>query len=640
MKIIPIFISMNILIIGAFPIFATDNIDRQHDFLKISDENCYGFIVPLAFNENETIYSNTQYATMNLINDLVRIKIPVYWTSNDITVTIRKINTNNIEKKTFTPGTFIIPFTEESSTNNKICAMINDYNYSHELHQSIATISSFMILEPFTFNDLYEINEPRISYYFGDGVYINSLNWYVSTLYRAGFLSNTLLNDSEIVNKLNNNDFNVFIWPGGEIVEDINSDISLPLRIAKNQAIKDFVYNGGGYVGSCYGAFAASSGMRVLPFPIIKFFFPQIPSIGYLSIQDSMTGLAISCSVNISIEDVNHPVLFGSNKILYDSQIRGGPVFTYVGKNTKSLATVQDVNSTIWTHWFRDLFSQDSPLSQLIINLWIKFTVGKTIWTTSEFGNGKIVIFGDHPEIGNIELKRIIHNSLLYVTSESHKSIKSESFLPVQQVLNTFKQSTAISINTASSDIFMSYYDSIDQILNDFKGFETKSDEIYNLTWSLIQQNKMNYSLAMNLFISGLWEFSRSLDRSESYLKSNLNDEDTIDFLLKINDIQQMMKQQNISIDDQINQFKQHLSFHLNEIHNITENITKNLNILEYNLEHYSNTNDQNNSMIYATENLWDYSKRTEKNCPKIYFESLALLRQIWYQYESILIDE
>ena len=35
------------------------------------------------------------------------------------------------------------------------------------------------------------------------------------------------------------------------------------------------------------------------------------------------------------------------------------------------------------------------------MEIWINFTIGKTIWTTSTYGQGKIVAFGDHPEKGD-----------------------------------------------------------------------------------------------------------------------------------------------------------------------------------------------------------------------------------------------
>ena len=62
-----------------------------------------------------------------------------------------------------------------------ITAVVYDYNISHELHNSITPVKSYMILEPLNFESPYKLVEPKIAYYYGDGVYSRSLNWYVYT---------------------------------------------------------------------------------------------------------------------------------------------------------------------------------------------------------------------------------------------------------------------------------------------------------------------------------------------------------------------------------------------------------------------------------------------------------------------------
>jgi hypothetical protein len=636
MKIIPVFLIFNLLFISTSPYMEIEDQIHQEQLLINTFEQCYGFIIPLPNEDNESLFSDLQYGTMNLINDLLREGINVYWSTHPSDLMIQEMDDEiNPMKQGINEGTFIVPFEENATVNYQIVAIISDYTISHELHTQMMPVHASMIVEPIILKDFYIIHEPNIAYYFGDGVYINSLNWYLSTLYKAGFLSNTLLNDTDVIDSLNNQDFNAFIWPGGEIIEDINSDISLPIRIAKNQAITHFVRNGGGYVGSCYGAFTASSGMRVFPFPLIKFLLPSIPSLGYLSMQDSLTALAISCTVNISIEDSNHPVLFGADNVLSHSQLRGGPVFTYVGKNTQSLATVQDVNAIIWTHWFRDLFNTDSALSQLIIDLWVQFTIGKTIWTTSSYGDGEIVLFGDHPELGAIPLKRIIHNALFYVVSEPADRIQRTHFLPITQVQHLADKTTNLPIPHASSDLFHSVYEDIDAIVVDFNGFHNRSDYIFNLTWALIEQEKMNFSLAIDLFVSGLWEFSGSLGRSTSYLNNGMDNQDTIAFLKKIANIIKLLDEKNLSDADIILTFKDLIGQHVRKITAISRNISHTLDVLEENLEHFENTQDQNETLVSASETLWYYAKETEKNCPSLYFESLKMMREMWYYYEA-----
>ncbi|MFH1013735.1 MAG: hypothetical protein V1769_04420 [Thermoplasmatota archaeon] len=513
--------------------------------------------------------------------------------------------------------------------------MIYDYNVTHELYDDLQQTEILMLLEPLTLENIYKINEPRTAYYFGDGVYSNSLNWYVSTLYKSGFLTNTFLNDSEVIAKLNTDDFNVLIWPGGEILEDIKSNISLITRILKQNKIKDFVANGGGYIGSCYGAFAASSGTRFFALPLISYYFPHMPSIGFLSIQDCFTALGISCSINITVTDNDHPVVYGVHGTINNSQLRGGAVYTWLGKNTQSLGTIKEVNSTLWTHWFRDLFSSNSSYAKIIIDLWIQFTSGKTVWTTSEYGDGKVVTFGDHPEIGHITLQRLVHNAMFYVASTDEKNIFLDVSLPLSKVELIAQKSKNITITNASSDIFLDVYNSIDRNLSDFYRFQSLSQSIFNTTWRLIENNTMNVSFGIDIFVSGMWEFRETMKRSIQYFFNSSERENTIYFLNKLDNIHNALLIRNISIVESIDTFKDEINVLLSEMSIINNEISEDLDSLQRQLEYYNGSNTQNESILKISENLWKNSKLIEKKCPSIFFDSLKLMREAWYTYES-----
>jgi hypothetical protein len=612
---------------------------QNNNFLGKYDntEDCYGFIIPLP--ESNIIAENPeiQYSTMNLINDLLRLDIPIYWLNNSISLLIKEVNSEkNPAVKMFDAGTFIIPFTGNISTDTKIIAVIYDYNISHEIHKNdIIPIKSYVLLESLNLESSYKLIEPRIAYYYGDGVYSRSLNWYVYTLYKSGFLTNDFLYDEEIIEELNYDDYNIFIWPGGEIIEDINSDISLLTRVLKQKTIRDFVADGGGYIGSCYGAFAASSGIRLLPLTLLNYYYPIIPSVGYLSIQDCTTALAISCTFNISVSDINNPVIFGSDEILYNSQLRGGPVFTWLGKNTQSLATIKEVNTTIWTHWFRDLFSTNSTISNMIIDLWVKFTSGKTIWTTSQYEKGKIVTFGDHPELGHINLNRIVHNSVFYVSSIRQSEFNSDFSYTIQELESIGNQSLNIILNEVSSNLFLEINDNLEYNLNHFNSYNNRTELLFDKIFEMIEENELNFSFAIQIFVSGFWEFITTINRSRNYLDHPMNYEDTSNYLIKLDSIYNHMETNNSEIGNLVMQLKDDISNKLNDVTDINDEINNDLYQLENKIEHYESTENQNDSIIQICSNLWYYSKLIDRLCSNIYFESLKTLRETWYNYET-----
>ena len=357
---------------------------------------------------------------------------------------------------------------------------------------------------------------------------------------------------------------------------------------------------------------------------------------GYLSIQDCTTALAISCTFNISVSDINNPVIYGSDEILYNSQLRGGPVFTWLGKNTQSLATIKEVNSTIWTHWFRELFSANSSISKMIIDLWVKFTSGKTIWTTSEYENGKIVTFGDHPELGHINLNRIVHNAVFYVSSIQQSELNSVFSYPVQDLESIGNQSLNIYLDDTISTLFSEINNDIEYNLNHFNSYNNRTDILFNRIFEMIDQNELNFSFAIEIFVSGFWEFITTINRSRNYLDDPINYEDTSNNLIKLDSIYNQIETNNTSIKNLIIELKDNISNKLKEVTNINDEINNDLYLLENKIEHYDNTENQNESIIEICSNLWHYSKLIDRLCSSLYFDSLKTLRESWYNYETI----
>ncbi len=618
--------------ISIFPTF--DVVAKgSHSNNYLLDSDCYGFIIPLPSHDEISEIPSTQYSVMNLINDLLRINSSVYWLSSELSLFSKKIDDTTSESRIFNPGTFIVPFSGDNLLDLKIIVTVFDYNVSHELHIFNSSLEILMLLQPLDIDDACKLNEPDIALYFGEGVTTRTLDWYVSSLYKGGFLNNIFFDDYEIIEKLDNTNFNVFIWSGGSVIDDLRSDINIITRMQKQKKIKQFVENGGGFVGSCYGAIAASSGIRLFPFTFLKYFFPKIPSPYFLSIQDCLVAQALPSTINITITEQDHPVVYGLDETIYGSSLRGGPVYTNLGKNTKSLATVKEIDSS----WFTWLPLSNFSILKRIIEHFMDFTTGKTIWTTSEFKNGKVVTFGDHPETGHMNLKRVIHNSVLYVTSKTSGTLYSDISYAIMYVETNGENSIGINLPEESSHIFSDILNKINLTIDSINEFIDRCDYIYFLIDELIDQNKMSVVFTYQMRAGGLWQFNESMWAAKEYLDNPSNEEDSKNYLESLEIIYDLLLSRNVSILNQINQLRDDLEERLDEINLTFTRLSDDFSDLEYELEHYQNTTNQDNIILEICKNI--KSTRTiEKYSPGLSCETLKLMRDSWYTYEALVV--
>jgi len=672
---------LTVIIGSPYPQAAIIHQNSNYQTTYIQDDSCYAYIIPLPHYEQITDTPNLQYATMNLINDLLRLHIPVYWLDQNIQLPVKNIkNQDEREVLDFQPGAFIVPFTNDSIVNKKIIVMMDDYCLNHEIYTSMETITIYALNEPFYIANSYELDEPNAAYYYGDGVYSSSMNWYVSTLSEAGFLNNEYLGDEDIIEHLSTDEYNIFIWPGGDLLfGGGENDVSLATRFLSLQVVKNFVANGGGYLGSCYGSYAASSGLRFFPFSILRYYLPKIPSYLYLGIQDSYTAVAISATINVSIDDTSHPVTYGSIPVLSGSELLGGCVYTKLGKNTESLGTVKDVTSTVWFRWFSDLLGSDSKIAKTIIDTWVQFTTGKSVWTTSNYEKGKVVAFGDHPEAATIHHKRIVHNAMYYVSTKELTNIQignSMSWSDIEVIRNKSKN---ITIPSYTTGLFSDVKSTINTTIDDLYTIEYDTLLLFNKTNRLIAEDKIDLTFFFTLlFGSGMFEVIQTTNRAISYLNGSIDEKyqqeflntmmdlneiltlknisfgfnaemvqrlfnlfamknNTIHILNQIEMVDSLFSEMNISIENQITDMKANVLEKLGEINELFLKIHANYSSIQYELDHYVSNSEQNESIIEMCQVLKRESKNIEKKYPQIYFEAIKTLRDIWYLYEAIL---
>ncbi len=377
------------------------------------DESCYGFIIPV----NQYQSNKLQMEISKLVNQLLRKDIDVYWIANQIYVNSKILDsTCSISKNYFEKGSYIIPFTNFQFKNALITSIVYSFSTNNKL-------KTYRLMESIVNIQVYKLNEPKIAFH--NGPWIESHSFF-NHLYRGGFYNYDFLSRDEISEKLNNEDYNVFIWGAGAQYELTNLFNFFESQIKYSDVqrqIREFVRNGGSYVGACYGAYETTFG-NWLPLSFLKTRFLNMPSIYTMSINECKGLIALPGQgrIKVKITDPNHPISYGLPSYV-TSLLAGGPIFLKPTKNTRVVGTFEDIDE-----W------QTNSFSDKLFNLWFRFSKNRPIWVTNDFGKGKVVAFGDHPEIAQYNFSdptteqmgnfsRIIYNAVFFATSEGPTNI-------------------------------------------------------------------------------------------------------------------------------------------------------------------------------------------------------------------------
>jgi len=598
---------------------------------KIQKENtdCYGFILPLFECENETVENQINCRIKHLINDLLREQIPVYWASTNFTALVSKINFENESEMDFEKGSFIIPFTGDDYNDTKILVMIYDYNMSSEIEENKTKIPVYLMSDSLSLN-VYPLVEVKIAQCLTPQS--TSLSYHVEKAGKCGFLDYTYLKSNEIADKLNNSVFNVVIWgavPSSNLLFQALNHLIYDLKYKISNPVRNFVSKGGGYVGSCYGAYIASYGTLPIPvFFIRRAYNPNLKSIGYFAISDVLTRIVfqtIGQTKTIVVDDT-HPVTFGleylpeKDHVLYDVHING-PKFVNVGKNSQIIAKFYDTSKTL---------------------------DGSPMWISSRFGKGKIIIFSGHPEmldsddrtayfemddsIGNG--KKIISNSYFYSTCEDltdFNTVQSRNSLFMN---NIWCQTSDLSDDLNDTEnIFYNLIGKINETQNILSGLNNDTYQMLDLIEEIAIDNnidlEMDYNYLGNLAANYL---SYDLGLFEEYM----NDLKTI---LKMIEHLYSLNSDKPGVIDEIEELKNELSRNINKTKKLLLQSEKTSKSCIEELLKYK----KDKSFPQLKENkIKQLVRDNYHNCengflyiPTSYFNSLKTLRKQWYNYET-----
>lgn len=590
----------------------------------VEDPLCHGFILSLVVCKNTTTENQINCKIKHIVNDLLREQIPVYWTTTSVMVL-----TNELEQN-FDKGTFIIPFTGDAQQDTKLTAIVYDYNQSSEIEENNIKIPVYELMEPLN-AQVYQLSEAKIAIFKGSRT--SGESFYLDAAEKCGFLTFEYLEDKHLAEKLNNTKFNVLIWPAGDSYcynKMLNFFIMGSIDFASNliwdryNIIRNFVGNGGGYIGSCYGAYVASCG--IFPVPIYfsrRAYNPKLPAIGLLAVSDVLAAPIIKPLGVIQERIVNntHPVTYGLQTILTDGHFCG-PRFVYVGENSQVVATFYNVSRTL---------------------------DGTPSWVSSRFGNGKVMIFSGHPEFIDSDIypyfveptikeyyvgKKIISNALYYTTSKKIMELDTSQSRTLSFILEMWDKTSDMA---GDIDKIVNIFDEVKMSINEtLCEIPNLTNEI-NLSIDVIRQIENENNIDKNS-LTYLGKFSVCYTKQytgvlEEYLKNTLK---TINTLEKI----YPLIQNDMNFGHQIKELKTDLLTKVNETRTI---LAKSLNIcINYKekLQKY-----QQNKILSKLQEYKIQEKAHElveqitigfQYTPQAYFNSLKFLRHHWYDYESM----
>lgn len=403
----------------------------------IINEDYYGFIVEVT----STQPPQQQKSICKLVNKLLSLDKEIYWLSSKISFLSECLDEDdNVKTKCFEKGSFIVSFTEDTNKNNNIINEIISDQASSE--------HTYKIMEALTDIPAYILKEPRIVHLKEKGAVMAS---YYKILEEAGFQNNIRLNVNELKDSLTVENYDIFIWgaQGGGYLNVLKTLADVKL----NNKIKKFVMEGGGYIGSCNGAYHAASGNRRpsdFPdfFPYDNTFHPSLNALSlHLGIidRDIYRALPGSTTVKVKIVNLDSPLAFGVPEII-DNDYLNGPMFLEgsLGSNTEPLAVITDIIEFCPGSFVEECklsyeYQGDNPWfdgmsdgeKYNMLNSWVNYTLGltdgtpKTLWVTAKNGKGKIVAFGGHPEFivygpKESDSLRIVYNAIFYTSLKSN----------------------------------------------------------------------------------------------------------------------------------------------------------------------------------------------------------------------------
>ena len=558
----------------------------------------------------------------------------MYWllaTTEFSVLSLHNPGENNL--KTIQQGAFFIPFTTEIMKNALLTALIYDYNHSHELRLPISGhVEAYLVTQPVALKAR-PLAEPRIAQHLGTPI---RYGWpsYLQIADAGGFLSMEFLLDNETY-LLTNEEYNVFIWPYLPDPATYQEQIETFTNLQGVNTVRSFVKNGGGYLGTCYGAYAASSGFIFSPlFPLaLTHAYNPIRSqnIPLLSLAISDTLMTVHLDVllrsylaTIQAVDPFHPLFFGVNTTVTD--FLKSPLFFWHGPKTNILGIFSDI-------YPRD---ESTPLSQLTKTL----VIGRAAWVESSFGDGIMVLFGTHPDfVNNITPlfqnrtwdgdpyygRRVIHNALLYVTAEETLQICPQNTLSLSEIYKIRAATYDSPLSSQSAKEFIEEKDFLKRLTQNLTRLQSTTADLQRL----FQPHETNNSL---------YEASSRLLRYTNWYCDIYNDyvNRTIMTLTLLDRVLYTLSNEDIPLHN-LSLLHSDLATRLQDADRLLFSAQKRANMIQKKMANLTLTPQVHLELLKERRYLLQTTETLLKYVPALYFTSLKTLRHLFYQYEADL---
>lgn len=394
----------------------------QSAIFASTDEVPFGYIVPMS-----VLSLQEQLRAMHLINELMRLNFTVYEASTPFSA----ITDVNPEGFTYAIGDYIIPrqafMLYYGGEYYGVVPHPFLLSYVKELAEEL-NVTLHRVLEPYT-AEVYQIMLPRTAVYHGTGTFFCYL-WHERCLKKMGFLPDFLNRYDLYAGALSN--YDVFIMPGGNAYWERFS-----LNLTGLELIREFLQNGGEYVGTCAGAYVAYRDAvlpRGYPHPelqpglnIVDMDFAnvlpltdpavnqtiewleehEIPLAGHVAyVETTSRTRAVIFPTSwfetwaVKIAAPEHPVMYGYTGYV-DMLYAGGPIM-------RPLAGVTPLA-------VYGMFSVPPEKLTVPEDVAERILVESSAALTAPYELGKVVLFSTHPEMWEWEhTYRMIGNSVYY----------------------------------------------------------------------------------------------------------------------------------------------------------------------------------------------------------------------------------
>jgi hypothetical protein len=342
-------------------------------------------------------------AAIKLVNELLEQGAPVQWALKDF----------QVDGQHFRAGTFFLqtPFqTTSGISSDTLVAWLQQQGRENGVypirraHGAVQVESKALVL-------------PRIALFYDQSTYDNCLKHY-ELFTRMGFkvtlgTANDFLLGPDDPNSVLAH-ANVFVMPGGALhLWDFDGQDQTK-AIANFQ---QFVSNGGAYVGVCAGATEALAQSPWTNIPLVDANYHS----EWFDYDDPTAGdwdwRGLLGPVNLEVTQPQNPVMFGYGPTAVWRHYGPTPTMYYWG----GPAIFNEGSNVTVLGRYLSPASPSQTTSDKVKDIW-----GSAAVVTTDYGSGKVVLFGPHPEWpgpdGRVQDGRMYAQALYYVASQRRPS--------------------------------------------------------------------------------------------------------------------------------------------------------------------------------------------------------------------------